>query len=97
LPNVVVTDSEGCGYKKMKVRVCPKRSCEPGMESCSAYISLFYHWDDQIYGGAPDNALAGLPSGLLGANQMVWPMSGDILQSPSSVFKESDNNRCGLK
>jgi len=93
LPNVIHTDDKGCAERKMKVNFCPVRSCEPGSESCTAYVTLLYHWDDQIYGAAPSNTFAGLPSGVLGSNQMIWPMSGTPVQSPSTDFDDDDT--CG--
>ncbi len=86
LPNVLMTNKKGCGYKKLHVPFCPKRTCDGGSASCSSYVSLFYHWDDQVYGGAAANTFGGLPLGVLGGNHMVWPMSGEIIQEPSTNF-----------
>ncbi|PCK02971.1 MAG: hypothetical protein COA42_21490 [Alteromonadaceae bacterium] len=96
LPNVMTTDENGCGYKKITTPFCPKRSCAEGEASCSAYISLFYHWDDQIYGGAAANTFGGLPLGVLGGNHIVWPMAGTAVNEPANEFK-SRSLQCGNK
>jgi hypothetical protein len=67
LPNIMLTDSNGCGYKQVEVPFCPNRPCEAGADSCTSYISASYHWDHQAYSAAP-------------TDHLVWPMSGTPLQ-----------------
>lgn len=87
-PNIIVTDAKGCGYKKFEVPYCPtKPDCDKDDATCGAYVSLFHHWDDQVYGAAAANTFGGLPLGVLGANHMVWPLAGEPLQSPSTRYK----------
>lgn len=87
LPNVLLTDSEGCATKQFEVNYCPTRVCKPGAKSCSSYVSVFYHWDGQIYGGSPAGSFAGAPAGIVASNQMVWPLSGKPLMEPTTKFK----------
>jgi|GEM_PF-3629530 len=86
LPNVLVTDKHGCGYREIETPTCPTRACETGAGSCTSYISAFYHFDSQIYGGAPGGTFLGLPPGVIGSNQMVWPTTGTILRQPQNIF-----------
>lgn len=89
IPNVILTDENGCGRAKVEVPYCPSRSCEVGSDSCSSYISLLYHWDDQVYGADPGATFYGFPAGVIGANHMAWPMSGTALEKPHNGFKGS--------
>lgn len=87
LPNVLLTDNDGCAVKEFEVSYCPTRACEAGAESCSSYASAFYHWDGQIYGGSPAATFAGVPAGVVSANHIVWPLSGTTLMDPKTKFK----------
>lgn len=87
IPNAFVTDAKGCGYKEVTMKYSPSRSCDAGEESCSAYISAFYHWDGQAYGGAPAGTWSGVPTGIYAGNQMVFPTSGELLQEPITKLK----------
>jgi hypothetical protein len=86
LPNILLTDSNGCGYIQVEVPFCPNRPCEAGADSCTSYISAFYHWDHQVYGGAPAGTFMGVPVGAIGSNHLVWPMSGTPLQEVQNPF-----------
>ncbi len=83
LPNVMLTDANGCGYKTIDLSYCPTQACE-GSSSCSAYVSAFHHWDSQVYGGSPAGTFSGAPVGAYAANQVVWPMSGTVLIEPQN-------------
>lgn len=87
IPNVLVTDNQGCGTKEFIVNYCPISPCGAGSDSCSSYISAFYHWDGQIYGGSPAATFAGAPAGVVSSNHIVWPMSGELLMEPKNKFK----------
>jgi len=89
LPNTLVTDSNGCGYKEMEVPFCAYRSCLES-DSCTSYISAFYHWDAQVYGGSPAGTFAGAPVGVVASNHVVWPMSGDPLIEPQNPVSPRD-------
>ena len=86
IPNVLLTDQRGRGYKTVDLMQCPLRPCETGADSCTSYISAFYHWDGQVYGGAPAATFAGMPVGVVASNQMVWPTSGEILIDPPTDY-----------
>ena len=84
-----VTDSDGCGFKEMEVPFCPYRSC-PETGSCTSYVSAFYHWDSQVYGGSPAGTFAGAPVGVVASNHVVWPLSGDPLMDPQNPLHPGD-------
>lgn len=86
LPNILLTDSNGCGYTEVELPTCPTRPCEAGAESCISYVSAFYHWDSQVYGGTPAADFAGAPVGAVAANHIVWPMSGTPWMEPQNKF-----------
>ena len=83
LPNILLTDEDGCGYKELTVPYCPDRPCE-GSSSCTSYVSALYHWDHQVYGGSPDATWAGGPTGVYVAGHVAWAMSGDVLVAPQN-------------
>ncbi len=90
IPNVMVTDNRGCGYKKVNLPYCLVRACEAGAVSCTSYVSAFYHWDGQVYGGSPTATWAGAPGGIYSSNQIVWPTSGIPLEEP---FTRMNSNK----
>lgn len=94
LPNAMVTDENGCGFKEIEMNYSPSRSCAEGEESCSAYISVFYHWDNQVYGGAPAGTWSGVPTGIYAGNQMVFPTSGELLQEPVTEMSRRSSHGC---
>ena len=79
LPNTLVTDAKGCGTAMIEVPYSLTRKCESGAGSCSSYINAVYHWDTQTYGASPGQTMLGMPAGVLAANQLTFPTSGDIL------------------
>jgi len=94
LPNAMTTDENGCAYKEIEMAYSPARSCAEGEESCSAYVSVFYHWDGQAYGGAPAGTWSGVPTGIYAGNQLVFPTSGELLQEPVTEFKHPRVHGC---
>ncbi|PCK07790.1 MAG: hypothetical protein COA42_12460 [Alteromonadaceae bacterium] len=86
LPNVLMTDKNGCGYKKIKISYDLLRDCEAGAESCTSYISAFYHWDGQAYGASPAATWFNAPTGIYAGNQLAWPTSGEVLIEPQTTF-----------
>jgi len=94
IPNTLTTDENGCAYKEIEMAYSPARSCAEGEESCSAYVSVFYHWDGQAYGGAPAGTWSGVPTGIYAANQLVFPTSGELLQEPVTEFKHPRVHGC---
>ncbi len=82
LPNILKTNDKGCASVKVRVPYCPGRPCQSGATSCSSYLSIAHHWDQQTYGASPAASLIGIPVGAYAANHMVWPMSGNLLQEP---------------
>lgn len=86
LPNIVQTDGKGCGFKEIKLPYQLNRECKPGATSCTSYISLFYHWDGQVFGGSPAATWYGAPVGVIAGNQMVWPTTGRVLTKPATNF-----------
>lgn len=86
LPNVLLTNSKGCGHVEVELPSCPTRSCVGG-DSCVSYVSAFYHFDNQVYGGSPDAWGDGLPAGVIGSNHVVFPTSGTPLMAPQNRFK----------
>ncbi|GAA3917532.1 hypothetical protein [Litoribacillus peritrichatus] len=94
LPNAMITDNNGCAYKEIEMAYSPARSCEAGEASCSAYISAFYHWDAQVYGGAPAGTWSKLPTGIYAGNQMVFPTSGELLQEPVTELSKPSIHGC---
>ena len=94
LPNIILTDSKGCGYKKLSLPYALDRTCVEGAESCTSYVSVFYHWDSQVYGASPAGAWVNAPTGLYAANQMVWPITGDLLQAPATNFGDPSTDGC---
>lgn len=95
LPNLLVTDDAGCANKKVKLPYCPTRTCE-GSDSCTSYVSAFYHWDAQAYGGSPASTFTtpSMPVGVVASNQIVWPMTGTVVADPATTF-EGDGPACG--
>lgn len=86
LPNTLITDDNGCASTKLDIPYCPGRPCEAGAASCSSYLSLAHHWDQQTYGAGPVGSFFGLPVGAFGGNHIVWPMSGTALQDPPNPW-----------
>lgn len=86
LPNLLLTDKNGCGFTKIKLKYDLIRPCEAGAQSCSSYVSAFYNWDNQAYGASAAASWAGAPTGVYGGNQMVWPTSGLTLIEPQNNF-----------
>ena len=84
LPNVLLTDSKGCGHVELTLPFCPVRSCDG--ESCTNYVSAFYHFDNQVYGGSPEAFGAGMPAGVVGSNHVVFPTTGVTLIEPQNRF-----------
>ena len=89
VPNILLTDKTGCGVKEIEVAYCPTTVCAPGTGFCSSYLSVFYHWDNQAYGGSPAATFAGMPTGVAAANQMVWPMNGKVLSEPVTAYRKN--------
>jgi hypothetical protein len=87
LPNIVLTNAKGCGYKEINLPYQLTRECKQGAASCTSYISAFYHWDTQVFGGSPAATWYGAPVGVIAGNQMVWPTTGDVLVNPATKFK----------
>jgi len=86
LPNTLTTNAKGCGFAKVELSYDVLRECEAGAESCTSYISAFYHWDGQLYGASPAATWAGAATGIYAGNQMVWPTSGETLIEPQTTF-----------
>lgn len=90
IPNVLLTDADGCGYRRIETPFCPGRPCAAGADSCTSYVSAFLHWDHQVYGGAPAATFAGMPIGAIASNHVMWPLSGTPLQEPVNPFQARD-------
>lgn len=86
LPNTLTTNAQGCGFTKVELSYDVLRECEAGAESCTSYISAFYHWDGQLYGASPAATWAGTPTGVYAGNQMAWPTSGEVLIDQQTSF-----------
>jgi len=86
LPNIVVTDKNGCGFTHIKLKYDLTRACEAGVSSCSSYVSAFYNWDNGAYGASAAATWAKAPTGIYGGNQMAWPTSGTPLIEPQNDF-----------
>lgn len=84
LPNVLTTDNKGCGYAELALPFCPLRSCDG--DSCTNYVSAFYHFDNQVYGGSPEAFGAGMPAGVIGSNHVMFPITGVSLIEPQNRF-----------
>jgi hypothetical protein len=87
LPNIVVTDNNGCGYATITMKYNLARACKAGASSCSSYVSAFYNWDNGAYGASAAATWAKAPTGIYGGNQMAWPLSGTALIEPQNDFK----------
>ncbi len=94
LPNVVATNAQGCGTTTIDLSYDLLRSCKVGAESCTSYVSIFYHWDGQIYGASPAATWVKAPTGVYAGNQMVWPTSGELLTEPATTFPNRKHG-CG--
>lgn len=90
LPNLVITDRTGCAVKNVTLPYCPTRACEGG-DSCTSYVSAFYHWDAQGYGGSPAATFTSpsMPVGVVASNQIVWPMTGTVIAEPATTFERA--------
>ncbi len=97
VPNVMVTDAKGCGFRKIEVPYSPLRPCEKGAASCTSYVSAFYHWDGQVYGGSPAATFANAATGVYAGNQIVFPTSGALLQEPATRFPRPRAHGCKHK
>jgi hypothetical protein len=89
IPNIIVTDKNGCASMELKLSYDLTRQCKVGATYCSSYVSAFYNWDAQAYGASAAATWAKAPTGIYGGNQMIWPMSGDILVGPQKIFTPS--------
>ena len=96
LPNVIVTDNDGCGYTKLKLKYDLTRACEAGAGSCSSYVSVFFNWDNGAYGASAAATWAKAPTGVYGGNQMAWPTSGTPLIEPQNNF-QPESHGCSSK
>lgn len=94
IPNVLVTDAQGCGFSRIEVPYSPLRPCENGASSCTSYVSAFYHWDGQVYGGSPAATFANAATGVYAGNQIVFPTSGVLLQEPATRFPRPRPHGC---
>ena len=94
IPNVLVTDNDGCAFKRVELPYSLVRKCEPGAPSCTSYVSAFYHWDGQVYGASPAATFANAPTGMYAGNQIVFPASGALLQAPSTRFGRPRAHGC---
>lgn len=95
LPNTFQTNDKGCGNVTVRVPYCPGRPCQPGAKSCSSYLSIAHHWDQQTYGASPAASFLGIPVGAYTANHMVWPMSGALQQQPHNRWDRKSARACG--
>jgi hypothetical protein len=86
LPNVIITNENGCGFAHFKLKYDLFRPCKPGANSCSSYVSAFYNWDNGAYGASAAATWAKAPTGIFGGNQMAWPTSGTVLIEPQNDF-----------
>ncbi len=86
LPNVIITNKNGCGFARLKLKYDLTRTCKAGASSCSSYVSAFYNWDNGAYGASAAATWAKAPTGIYGGNQMVWPTSGTALIEPQNDF-----------
>jgi len=87
LPNILTTDDYGCAETTLELPYCPSRKCEAGAKSCTSYLSIAHHWDEQGYGASPSLSFAGIPVGAYAGNHMVWPMSGQPLRAPHTKWQ----------
>lgn len=71
LPNIVVTNKNGCGFAQFKLKYDLSRACEAGAGSCSSYVSAFFNWDNGAYGASAAATWAKAPTGIYGGNQMA--------------------------
>lgn len=94
IPNILLTDENGCGFAEIKLAYDLTKKCQAGADYCSSYVSAFYAWDYQAYGASAAATWAKAPTGIYGANQMIWPLSGDVLIQPQTSFVP---NRHGCK
>ncbi len=86
LPNIIITDKNGCGFARFKLKYDLTRACKAGASSCSSYVSAFYNWDNGAYGASAAATWARAPTGVYGGNQMAWPTSGTALIKPQNDF-----------
>ncbi len=91
LPNIVVTDENGCGFAKLELKYDLSRPCEAGARSCSSYVSAFFNWDNSAYGASAAATWAKAPTGVYGGNQMAWPTSGTTLIEPQNYFHQKSH------
>ncbi|GAB2200208.1 hypothetical protein [Sessilibacter sp. MAH2] len=94
VPNVAVTNSEGCAFKEFEVPYDLVRACETGASSCTSFVAGFYHWDGQLYGASPAATFANAPTGVYAGVQMIWPIAGDLLQEPARQFTKPRVHGC---
>lgn len=86
LPNIILTDENGCGTRSVELSYDLLRECKAGVDSCTAYVAGFYHWDNQGQGASPGGSFVRIPEGVYAGNQMVWPVSGETLIEPQTSF-----------
>lgn len=86
LPNLIVTDKNGCGFSSFKLKYDLTRPCEQGANSCSSYVSAFYNWDNGAYGASAAATWAKAPTGIYGGNHIAFPTSGTPLIDPQNEF-----------
>ncbi|PXF42482.1 hypothetical protein BWQ96_07791 [Gracilariopsis chorda] len=85
IPNVLTTDGNGRGSISRRLNYCPLDKCQ-GSSRCSLYLSMNYHFDHVVYGGAPTLDFGGLSAGQVAANQLVFILNGDVLIPVQNKF-----------
>lgn len=86
--NLIVTDGQGNGSLKRSLNYCLFDKC-PRSKRCTAFVSMFYHFDHQNYGAAPTLDAAGPAVGVAGADHLTFAVNGKQLISPQNPFRSS--------
>ncbi len=69
LPNVIVADAKGKAVFNRHLNFCPSSN------ENLLVVEFDYHSDGNVYGGVPDDAANGLPSGIITHSQIAFPFN----------------------
>lgn len=99
IPNVLVTDKTGSAKANISVNYPILKPCERGPgKGCQLYVSLVWHPDGVVFGGAPSIDFItdptrpdtpGVPVGVVGSAQAFIPLQGQPLFDVRQIYRDN--------
>ena len=74
-PNVIATDRRGFGTMERKLNYCPLEPCQ-GSKRCTIGVIMLYHFDNMVYGAAPELAPQGYGPGNAASHHLMFLTNG---------------------